>query len=109
LSVPLGELRRKLRDLPRGVEVIAYCRGPFCVFADEASALLRKNGFQSRRLAGGFPDWQAAGLPIEVAPQEPAPATRSHRKTQKPSPRKPRPQAARSGGNRKGPIRHEPK
>jgi rhodanese-related sulfurtransferase len=106
-SVPVAELRRRLRDLPRDVEVIAYCRGPFCVFADEALALLRKDGFRSRRLAGGFPDWHAAGLPIADGPQEPAPTTGSHGRTPKPSRRQPRPQAVRSGGRKKGRSHHD--
>jgi rhodanese-related sulfurtransferase len=65
-SIPADRLSRALRSLPRDVEVIAYCRGPYCVWADEAVALLRARGFQARRLASGFPDWRAAGLPIET-------------------------------------------
>lgn len=61
--IPMPELERRLDELPRGREVVAYCRGPFCVFADEAVALLRDRGYRARRLELGFPDWRAAGLP----------------------------------------------
>jgi rhodanese-related sulfurtransferase len=72
-SVPLEDLERRLRDLPRGREVVAYCRGPYCVFADEAVELLKRHGYHARRLDGGFPDWRAAGLPIERdSTQQPA-------------------------------------
>lgn len=66
VSVPLAELGRRLRDLDRRREVVAYCRGPYCVLAYEAVAALRKRGFRARRLEDGFPEWKAAGLPIEV-------------------------------------------
>jgi rhodanese-related sulfurtransferase len=62
-SIPLQELEARLDELPKDQEVIAYCRGPFCVFADEAVALLRRHGFRARRFELGFPDWRAAGLP----------------------------------------------
>jgi DNA-binding transcriptional ArsR family regulator len=64
LSMPLKEIRRHLASLPREQEVIAYCRGEFCVLAFEAVAALRKEGFKARRLEEGFPEWQAAGLPV---------------------------------------------
>jgi rhodanese-related sulfurtransferase len=63
-SVPIGELRRHLRALPRGGEVVAYCRGPYCVYADEAVRELTRKGFSARRLIDGFPEWKRAGLPI---------------------------------------------
>jgi rhodanese-related sulfurtransferase/DNA-binding transcriptional ArsR family regulator len=63
-SVPVTELRRHLRVLPKGAEVVAYCRGPYCVYADEAVRLLHKRGFQARRLEDGFPEWKRAGLPV---------------------------------------------
>jgi rhodanese-related sulfurtransferase/DNA-binding HxlR family transcriptional regulator len=65
-SVPIGELRRHLRALPNDAEVIAYCRGPYCVYADDAVRALRKKGFRARRLIDGFPEWQRAGLPVAV-------------------------------------------
>jgi ArsR family transcriptional regulator len=65
VSIPLRELRQRLRELPKGREIIAYCRGPYCVLAFEAVALLRKHGFAVRRLEDGFPEWKAARLPIE--------------------------------------------
>jgi rhodanese-related sulfurtransferase/DNA-binding transcriptional ArsR family regulator len=64
INIPLRELPRRLRDLPKNREVVAYCRGPYCVLAFEAAALLRKHGFDVRRLQGGYPEWEAAGLPV---------------------------------------------
>lgn len=63
-SVPIGELRKHLRMLPPDVEVVAYCRGPYCAYADEAVRELTKKGFRARRLADGFPEWRRAGLPV---------------------------------------------
>lgn len=65
ISVPLTELKRRLSDLPRGREVIAYCRGPYCVLAVEAVALLRRSGFKATRLTEGVADWRARGLSVE--------------------------------------------
>jgi rhodanese-related sulfurtransferase/DNA-binding HxlR family transcriptional regulator len=64
-SVPVGTLRR-LRSLSRDIEIVAYCRGPYCVYADEAVRQLRKRGFTARRLEEGFPEWKRAGLPIDA-------------------------------------------
>lgn len=64
LSVPIDELAERLDSLPEGDVVVAYCRGPYCVYADEAVALLNTRGFVAQRLAQGFPEWQAAGLPV---------------------------------------------
>jgi rhodanese-related sulfurtransferase len=63
-SVPITELRRQLRALPADAEVIAYCRGPYCVYADEAVEELQRRGFRARRLEDGFPEWKRAGLPV---------------------------------------------
>jgi rhodanese-related sulfurtransferase len=65
-NVPFGELGRRLRELPKGAEIVAYCRGPYCVFADEAVAALRANGFNASRLTEGYPDWRARGFPTEA-------------------------------------------
>jgi rhodanese-related sulfurtransferase len=67
-SIPVDELERRLAELPRDREVVAYCRGPYCVYADEAAQVLQEQGFTVRRLEGGFPEWRAAGLPVEAAP-----------------------------------------
>lgn len=64
-SIPIDELEAKLSELPRDQEIIAYCRGPYCVFADEAVTLLQKHGYRVRRLIDGLPDWQALNLPVE--------------------------------------------
>jgi rhodanese-related sulfurtransferase len=66
-SIPVEELEQRLSELPRDQEIVAYCRGPYCVFAHEAVALLQQRGFQARRLTEGFPEWRAAGLPIKAA------------------------------------------
>jgi rhodanese-related sulfurtransferase len=66
LSLPLEELEARLAELPLEKEIIAYCRGPYCVFADEAVAVLRAHGYQARRLEEGVPDWRKLGLPVAV-------------------------------------------
>lgn len=65
-SVPISQLRRSLRGLPKGDEVVAYCRGRYCVFADEAVRELRRRGYAARRLEDGFPEWKRAGLSVAV-------------------------------------------
>ncbi|ACP21762.1 putative ArsR family transcriptional regulator (plasmid) [Sinorhizobium fredii NGR234] len=67
LNVPLGELERHLAELPRDHEIVAYCRGPYCVLSFEAVAALRAKGYHVRRLKDGFPEWKAAGYAVEVA------------------------------------------
>jgi rhodanese-related sulfurtransferase len=62
ISIPVGELRRRLAELPADREIVAYCRGPYCAFAHDAVGLLRDEGFAARRLEDGLPEWQAAGL-----------------------------------------------
>jgi rhodanese-related sulfurtransferase len=66
ISVPVDELRRKLRQLPKQKEFVAYCRGPYCVYADRAVEFLRSHRRRARRLREGFPEWRAAGLPVEM-------------------------------------------
>ncbi len=63
-SVPPGELRRSLAALPEGTEVVAYCRGPYCVYADDAVRELDHLGYQARRLEDGYPEWKRAGFPV---------------------------------------------
>jgi rhodanese-related sulfurtransferase len=65
-SVPIADLRRHLRALPKDSEVVAYCRGPYCVYADDAVRELTRKGFRARRLVDGFPEWKRAGLPVAV-------------------------------------------
>lgn len=64
INIPLRELARQLSGLPKGQEVVAYCRGRYCVLAFEAVALLRQHGFKVRRMEDGYPEWKAAGFPV---------------------------------------------
>ncbi len=64
ISIPLPDLRRRLRELPKTALIVAYCRGPHCVLAPQALTLLRARGFRARRLEDGLPEWRAAGFPI---------------------------------------------
>lgn len=66
ISIPVDDLRRRLKELPKDKEYVAYCRGPYCVYADQAVELLQAKGRRARRLLEGFPEWRAAGLPIET-------------------------------------------
>jgi rhodanese-related sulfurtransferase/DNA-binding transcriptional ArsR family regulator len=70
LSVPVDDLKRKLAELPKTKEFVAYCRGPYCVYADRAVEMLRESGRRARRLDGGFPEWKLAGLPVEKSISE---------------------------------------
>jgi rhodanese-related sulfurtransferase/DNA-binding transcriptional ArsR family regulator len=65
LSIPVDELSERLRRLPKSKEYVAYCRGPYCVYADRAVEMLTASGRRARRLKEGFPEWKAAGLPVE--------------------------------------------
>lgn len=65
-SVPVEKLKRQLDGLPRDIEIVAYCRGPYCVYSDQAVQLLHQSGFKARRLSEGFPEWWAAGFPVEA-------------------------------------------
>jgi len=64
ISVPVDDLHRRLQTLPKDKEYVAYCRGPYCVYADRAVELLRAKGRRARRMLDGFPEWRAAGLPV---------------------------------------------
>ena len=66
VSVPLEELEQRLGSLPRDTEIVAYCRGPYCLLAPRAVELLCERGFEARRLEDGFPEWRLAGHPIAV-------------------------------------------
>lgn len=67
INIPLDKLKKKLAELDPAKEVVAYCRGPYCVLSFEAVAFLRSKRFKARRLEDGLPEWKAAGLPLEVA------------------------------------------
>lgn len=66
VNIPLAALEQQVARLPQGQQIIAYCRGPYCVLSVEAAARLRTLGFEVRRLADGYPEWKAAGLPVEI-------------------------------------------
>jgi rhodanese-related sulfurtransferase len=76
-SVQIENLKRRLAELPRDVEIVAYCRGPYCVYSDQAVRLLHRHGFSARRLSEGFPEWRAAGYPVEVKHLEKEVATKA--------------------------------
>jgi rhodanese-related sulfurtransferase len=67
VSIPINELSKRLKELPKRNQIVAYCRGPFCVYADEAVALLTREGYNATRLEEGFPDWKMKDLPVEVS------------------------------------------
>jgi rhodanese-related sulfurtransferase len=64
-SLPVAELRKRLAEIPKGLPVVAYCRGPFCLMAKDATELLRKKGYLAFHLTDGVAEWRARGLPIE--------------------------------------------
>jgi rhodanese-related sulfurtransferase len=64
LSIPVPQLKRRLAEIPKAKEVVAYCRGPYCVYSVEAVKILRKHGYRARRADEGLPDWRASGLPV---------------------------------------------
>jgi rhodanese-related sulfurtransferase len=65
INIPIQELEKRLRELPKRKEVVAYCRGPYCLMSYDAVALLRKKGVKARRLEAGLPEWRLAGFPVE--------------------------------------------
>lgn len=71
-SIPVAELEARLWELPTDQEIVAYCRGPYCVFADEAVTLLRTHGYQARRLEEGVLEWRTRGLPIAIGKEQEA-------------------------------------
>lgn len=93
LSFPVEQMEARLRELDPVQEVVAYCRGPYCVFADEAVTLLQAHGFTARRYTEGYPDWAAAGLPVErpsgFGPEETARASRTIQRRRPTSRRRP--------------------
>ncbi|QEH42311.1 metalloregulator ArsR/SmtB family transcription factor [Chitinophaga sp. XS-30] len=70
ISAPVEKLESFLRKLPRGKMIVAYCRGPFCVYADEAVALLKGKGYKAKRMDQGYPEWQLKGYPIEISAEQ---------------------------------------
>jgi rhodanese-related sulfurtransferase/DNA-binding transcriptional ArsR family regulator len=79
ISIPHDELKRRLAELPKNRKIVAYCRGPYCLFAVEAVKLLRARGFAASRIEDGVPDWRARGLPVARTGIEKAGATRRRR------------------------------
>lgn len=71
ISVPLAELKQRLADLPQGREIVAYCRGPYCVMAIEAVEVLRRKGLRARRMEDGVADWRARGWRVEQTSESP--------------------------------------
>ena len=78
-SIPLDELEARLHELPEDAEVVAYCRGPYCVFAHDAVRRLGADGRRARRLEGGWPEWRLAGLPSETGDDEQRPPRRARK------------------------------
>jgi rhodanese-related sulfurtransferase len=78
LPVPLAQLEERLKELPRSKEIVAYCRGPFCVLAKEAVELLRSHGFRASRLEDSVQDWLAHGLPVVLGESSPKRPSRAH-------------------------------
>jgi len=68
INVPIEQLESRLAKLPKRKEIVAYCRGPYCLMSFDAVEKLRKNGLKARRLENGFPEWRAAGYPVERCP-----------------------------------------
>jgi rhodanese-related sulfurtransferase len=66
-SLPLGDIKRRLRELPKGLDIVAYCRGPYCIYADDAVRQLCRSGRRAARLEDGYPEWARAGLPVTAA------------------------------------------
>ena len=66
LNIPLAQLEQRLAELPADGEIVAYCRGPWCVLSFEAVAVLRQRGYRVRRLEDGFPEWKVAGFPVAI-------------------------------------------
>jgi rhodanese-related sulfurtransferase len=89
ISIPIDELQKRLRSLPRGQEYVAYCRGPYCIYADRAVQLLQTSGRRARRLLEGFPEWQAAGFPVARGQERPfaghSAHGRGHRRSRPPA------------------------
>jgi rhodanese-related sulfurtransferase/biotin operon repressor len=67
VNIPVQELEKRMKELPKTREVVAYCRGPYCLMSYDAVALLRRKGFKARRLEAGMPEWRKAGLPVDQA------------------------------------------
>lgn len=65
VSIPLDELKKRLKELPKSKQIVAYCRGPLCAMAPDATRFLKSKGYTVKKLIDGVPDWEAAGLPLE--------------------------------------------
>ena len=71
-SMPVAEIEKRLAELPIGKDIVAYCRGPFCLLSDEAVVLLAAKGYRVRKILDGVSEWQAAGLPVQASTGEPS-------------------------------------
>ncbi len=71
ISIPLDELKKRVKELPKGKQIVAYCRGPLCALAPDATRYLKSKGYRVKRLVEGAPDWEAAGLPLSRDKNEP--------------------------------------
>jgi len=78
VSMPVDEVQRRIRELPKSREVIAYCRGPYCLYSLDAVTVLRKHGYRARRADEGMPDWRANGFPVALGAESPS-ATKASR------------------------------
>lgn len=67
VSIPLADLKKRLKDLPKSKQIVAYCRGPLCAMAPDATRFLKSKGYKVKKLTEGVPDWEAAGLPVEMS------------------------------------------
>jgi len=87
ISIPVDELQQRLRQLLRDKDYVAYCRGPYCVYADRAVEVLVRSGRRARRLVEGFPEWRAAGLPVARGAAATAAMPRQPRRRRRATPR----------------------
>jgi rhodanese-related sulfurtransferase len=81
VSIPVEDLEARLKDLPRDREIVAYCRGPYCLLSMEAVTMLRKHGYNARRLVDGFPEWRAHGHPTASGDSSETATDKQHKRS----------------------------